>query len=100
MGEEDFPEKFRPIIRRLKGAASDSKVKKQMKEDDETLKYLRNYARIEATKALKERDKTIEEKNKTIEENKKTIEEKDKALEENKKTIEALQKEIERLNAK
>ena len=31
VSEEDFPEKFRPIIRRLKGAASDSKVKKQMK---------------------------------------------------------------------
>jgi len=93
VGEEDFPEKFRPIIRRLKGAASDSKVKKQMKEDDETLKYLRNYARIEATKALKERDKTIEEKNRTIEEKNRTIEEKDR-------TIEALQKEIERLNAK
>jgi hypothetical protein len=90
--EEDYPEKFRPIIRRLKGAASDSKVKKQMKEDDEVLKYLRDYARIEAAKAIKEREKTIEEKDKTIEEKDKTIEEKDK-------TIEAMQKEIERLKA-
>ena len=104
VNEEDYPEKFRPIIRRLKGAASDSTVKKQMKEDDEILKYLRNYARIEAAKVIKERDKTIEEKNKALEENQKALEEKNKALEENQKTIEenqktieALQKEIERL---
>ena len=74
--EEDFPEKFRPIIRRLKGAASDSTVKKQMKEEDEIFKYLRDAARVEANKMLRE---------------------KDKVLEENKKTIEAMQKEIERL---
>ena len=90
--EEDFPEKFRPIIRRLKGAASDSTVKKQMKEEDEIFKYLRDAARIEANKMLKEKDKVLEE-------NKKTMEEKDKVLEENKKTIEAMQKEIERLKA-
>ena len=83
--EEDFPEKFRPIIRRLKGAASDSKVKKQMREDDEFLKYYRDVVRIEANKMLKEKDKLIEE-------NQKALEEKDK-------TIEAMQKEIERLKA-
>jgi hypothetical protein len=90
--DEDFPEKLRPIIRRLKGAASDSTVKKQMKEEDEIFKYLRDAARIEANKMLKEKDKALEENKKTIEENKKTIEEKDK-------TIEAMQKEIERLKA-
>jgi len=88
--EEDFPEKHRPIIRRLKGAASSSKVKKQMKEEDEILKYLRNAARIMASEEL-------EKKNKTIEENKKELEENKKELEENKKIIESLQKEIERL---
>ena len=97
--EEDFPEKFRPIIRRLKGAASDSTVKKQMKEDDDILKYLRNYARIEANKMLKEKEKTIEENQKTIEEKEKTIEENQKTIEEKNKTIEIMQKEIERLKA-
>ena len=64
--EEDFPEKFRPIIRRLKGAASDAKVKKQMREDDEILVYLRDVARIEANKLLKEKATEIEEKDKII----------------------------------
>ena len=85
--EEDYPEKFRPVIRRLKGAASNSKVKKQMKEEDEVWKYLRNFARVEATKALKkaaealaEKDKTLAEKDKTIEENKNMLAEKDREI--------------------
>jgi hypothetical protein len=92
ISEENFPEKFRPIIRRLKGAASDSKVKKQMKEEDEIFKYLRNFARIETAKALKEKDKTIEEKDKTIEESKKTIEENKKSLAEKDREIAELKR--------
>ena len=99
--EDDFPEKFRPIIRRLKGAASNSTVKKQMREDDETLKYLRSYARIESNKMLKEKEKEmkekeieIEEKNKALEEQNKALEEKDKALEENAKALEEKNKTI------
>ena len=97
--EEDFPEKYRPIIRRLKGAASNSKVKKQMKEEDEIFKYLRDAARIEANKLLTEKDKMIEENKKELEENKKTIAEKDKTIEAKDKTIESMQKEIDRLKA-
>ena len=100
--EEDFSEKFRPIIRRLKGAASDSIVKKQMKEEDEIVKYLRNFARIETTKALKEKekilkkkDKMIKEKDKILKESKKTIEEKDKELLEQQKKIAELEKLLE-----
>ena len=78
--EDDFPDKFRPLIRRLKGAASDSTVKKQMKEDDEILEYLRDFARIEAAKMLKEKEKMIEEKEKTIEEKEKMLAEKDREI--------------------
>jgi hypothetical protein len=73
VSEEDFPEKFRLIIRRLKSAASDSKVKKQMKVEDEFVRYLQDCIRVE-------RDKAIEEKDKEIEEQKKEIEEKDKEI--------------------
>ena len=85
--EEDFPEKFRPLIRRLKGAASDSTVKKQMKEDDEILNYLRDFVRIETAKALKKKDKTIENKDKTIEKKDKMLAEKDKILAEKDKSL-------------
>ena len=80
VSEEDFPEKFRPIIRRLKSAASDSKIKKQMKVEDEFVRYLQDCIRVE-------RDKVIEEKDKTIAENKKTIEEKDREIEELKRQL-------------
>ena len=93
--EENFPEKFRPVIRRLKGAASSSKVKKQMKEEDEIWKYLRDCARIEVNKALKEKEKKIEESRKALEESRKTIEEQDKTIEEQGKAIEKSKKTIE-----
>ena len=93
--EEDYPEKFRPLIRRLKGAASDSKLKKQMKEEDEIVKYLRDYARIEVAKALKENAKAIEEKDKALEENAKALEENAKALEEKDKLLEEKDKTLE-----
>jgi hypothetical protein len=40
--EENLPEKFRPIIRRLKSAASNSAVKCQMKAEDEFIRYLKD----------------------------------------------------------
>ena len=85
--EEDFPDKFRPLIRRLKGAVSDSAVKKQMKEEDEIVKYLRDFARIEATKALKDKDKEIAEKDKSLAEKDKSLVEKDKSLAEKDKSL-------------
>ena len=74
VSEEDFPEKFRPIIRRLKNAAGNSKVKKQMKVEDEFIRYLQDCIRVERDKSLAEKDKTIEDKDKEIEEQKKEIE--------------------------
>ena len=52
--EEDFPEKYRPLIRRLKQAASVPEVKEQMTVEDEFLSYLKNYVRSEAFKVRKE----------------------------------------------
>ena len=95
--EEDFPEKFRPIIRRLKSAASNPEVKRQMKAEDEFVRYLRDCIRMERDKALEESRKALEESKKTIEEKDRTLEEKDRTLEEKNKTIEEQKKEIEEL---
>jgi hypothetical protein len=40
--EEDFPEKYRPLIRRLKMAASNREVKQKMNFEDAQMQYLRN----------------------------------------------------------
>jgi hypothetical protein len=76
VSEENFPEKFRPLIRRLKGAVSDSTVKKKMKEEDEILKYLRDCARIEANKLLKEKDRENEKLKNELEKLKRQLENK------------------------
>jgi hypothetical protein len=95
--EEDFPEKFRPIIRRLKSAASNSAVKRQMKAEDEFIRYLKDCIRVERDKAIKKTKKALEESKKTLEESKKTIEESKKALEEKNKTIAEKDRENEKL---
>jgi hypothetical protein len=64
--EEDFPEKYRPVIRRLKSAASNSAVKRQMKAEDEFVRYLQDCVRVERDKALEKSKKTIEEKDKSL----------------------------------
>jgi len=45
VNENDFPEKYRPLIRRLKKAASNPEVKKQMQDEDEVWRYMRDYER-------------------------------------------------------
>jgi hypothetical protein len=97
VSEEDFPEKFRPIIRRLKSAAGDSNVKKQMKVEDEFLRYLQDCIRVERDKAIEEKDKTIEESKKTIEEKDNSLAEKDKSLAEKDKSLAEKDKEIAKL---
>ena len=114
--EEDFPEKHRPIIRRLQRAIAEPKVRKTMDMEDEILEELQNMERQierrdiqieedkkaieEKDKAIEEKDKAIEEKDKAIEDKDKTIEDKDKAIEEKDKAIEDKDKIIEDLNKK
>jgi predicted transposase/invertase (TIGR01784 family) len=52
--EEDFPEKFRPLIRRLQMAASDNEVKQKMEQEDIHLRYVQNVERAAHHKGLAE----------------------------------------------
>jgi hypothetical protein len=82
--EEDFPEKYRPVIRRLKMAASSTEVKRQMAEEDDVLRYLKDILRgahHEGREEMKkEMDKLIEEKDQALDENRIALNEKDQAL--------------------
>jgi septal ring factor EnvC (AmiA/AmiB activator) len=108
VNEEEIPEKYRPLFRRLKMAASSKEVKDQMKKEDGVLNYIKNWARVEANKAIKEKDeemiKTLADKDEVIAEMTDSLSEKDKALDESNKALEksnkeneALRREIERL---
>jgi len=102
INEADFPEKYHPLIRRLKMAAVDVELREQMIDEDLIVEYLKDLERIGRMKERKEteakiaeKDKVIEEKDKEIEENKKELEEKDKELEEKDKELEEKDKELE-----
>jgi hypothetical protein len=80
--EEDFPEKYGEIIRRLQRAIAEKKIRQTMDIEDEIIEELKRKQRqIEKfTDIIEEKDKTIDEKDKTIVEKNKTIEDKDKEL--------------------
>jgi hypothetical protein len=113
VNEEDFPEEYRDIIRRLLRAYATPEVRRRMEAEDDYLELLRDEERkaaaataekdkviAEKAKIIEERDKALEGKDKVIEEKDKTIEENAKALEENAKTIAALYAELESLKHK
>jgi hypothetical protein len=88
VNEDDFPEIYRPIIRRLRMAYEDEQIQIEMEMEDDYIEDILNRERLIAKK-----DKVIEENVKTIKENVKIIKEKDK---ENAKLKEKLA-EMERL---
>ena len=73
--EQDFPEKYRPLIRRLQRAIAEPHVRETMEIEDEILEDLQDLER------------EIAKKDKTIEANEKTIAEKDRLIEELKKKL-------------
>ncbi len=75
--EEDFPERYRNIIRRLQKAQETKQIRKTMDVEDEILSELalieREIGKLEHI--VIEKDKTIEQKDKEIEAQKRIIEE-------------------------
>jgi hypothetical protein len=75
--ETDFPERFRPIIRRLQAAIQERKVRETMQMEDVYVAELKDYAYLiwEAEQGKKEAAEKIAEANrKTAEANRKTAE--------------------------
>ncbi|MBF0118555.1 MAG: hypothetical protein HQK79_06945 [Desulfobacterales bacterium] len=100
--EEDFPEKYRDIIRRLQRAVAEQEVRDTMDIEDEILEELEDKERyiFKQIEIIEKKDKALEKNKKAIEEKDKALEEKDKALEENKKAIEEKDKFIEEIRRK
>jgi hypothetical protein len=110
--EEDYPEKYRPIIRRLQRAIAEPGFRKKMDLEDEIIDELKKMERVieqqkeilieaeitleEKDKALEEKDKALEQNKAVLEQNKAVLEEKDKALEEKEKRIQELLKRLEK----
>ena len=70
MKETDFPEKFRPIIRRLQAAIQEKEIQEIMTVEDDFLSELNEYENriAEATKQKEEAQRKQEEERKQKEE--------------------------------
>ncbi|MDR2621832.1 MAG: hypothetical protein LBC48_04530, partial [Dysgonamonadaceae bacterium] len=93
VNEDDFPEHYRAIIRRLRMACENEDIQIEMEIEDDIFKELQDKERFidQQREAIEEKDKAIEEKDKAIEEKDKTIEEQGKALAELKKQLAEMQ---------
>jgi hypothetical protein len=75
VNENDFPEIYRPIIRRLRMASEDEQIQIEMEMEDDYWAEIQDRERLIARqgKELEEKDKALEEKDKIIEELKKQL---------------------------
>lgn len=77
--EENFPERYRDVLRRLLRAGAEQGIRDGMDVEDDVVAAFQFEARKTA-QALEEKDRIIEAKNKAIEEKDKALEEKEKAI--------------------
>ena len=81
VNEEDLPEPYRPIIRRLRMASESEDIRIEMEMEDDYLKELQDKERLIAKqqKEMDDRDKVIEDQEKIIEDLKKQLASKNKS---------------------
>ena len=94
--EENFPERYREVLRRLMRAAAEQAVREIMDVEDDMLTAFQDLARESADlrQTLVEKDQVIEEKDQSIAEKDQALEEKDQALEEKDRLIADLKRRL------
>lgn len=97
VNEEDFPEEFREVIRKLQKAVVDEEIQNTMDIEDEIIEELSEREReIENLKdKISENKKQLNEKDKALNEKDQALNEKDQALSEKEHEIERLKKLLE-----
>ena len=90
VNEADFPEQYRPVIRRLQQAIAEPEVRNMMKAEDEIIEELENRDReiAEKDQALAEKDQALAEKDQALVEKDQALVEKDQALVEKDQALE------------
>ena len=97
INEDELPERYRPLLRRLQKAVADPVVRETMEAEDDLIEEFKDYQRLISAKEgiIAEKEKVISEKDLTIFKKEKTIEEKEKTIEEKEKGLSAKQEQIE-----
>lgn len=87
--EEELPERYRPLLRRLQQAIADPIVRETMDAEDDLIDEFRYYQHLvsEKERLISEKDKMIAEKNQTLAKKEKTIAEKEETLAKKEQTI-------------
>jgi len=107
VNEEDYPERYRPVIRQLIKAIGDEKIRKTMDIEDEVLEHLQKRERLiayqqkelqEKAQMIEKKDEMIEEKDEVIEKKNEMIEKKDEVIEKKNEVIEEKDEVIEKKN--
>ncbi len=89
INENDYPEKYKPVIRQLIKAITNEQIRKTMEVEDEILEGLQlkerfiamqNQELIEKEKVIAEKDEKLAEKDEKLAENKSIITEKDEII--------------------
>ena len=95
--EEDYPAKYRPIIRRLLKAIAEPEIRRSMDIEDEIIRDMQIMERLISSKQklIEEKEQVIEEKEHVIEEKEQVIEEKEHVIEEKEQVIEEKEHVIE-----
>ncbi len=112
--EEEYPEKYAALTRRLQRAIAEPDMKDIMDAEDEILEELQDLEREieqkeellkekdqtleENARALEDKDRTLEDKDRALEENARILEDKDRALEDKDTLIEELRKSLENMS--
>ena len=96
VNEDDFPEKFRPIIRRLQQAIAEPEVRNMMNAEDEIIEELEDKDREieEAKQELAEKKQELTEKEQELTQKEQVIDKQHHLIEEQLKLIELLQKQL------
>jgi len=97
--EKDYPPKYRLVIRRLRQAIANQKIRDTMELEDEVLEDLRNFERelAEKDEKLAKKDEKIAEKDKKLAEKEDKLAQKNKELAENKRVLAQKDKLIQEL---
>ncbi len=92
LNENNYPEKYHRLIRRLQRAIAEPVIRKTMDVEDDYLDYLEDKERVieQQGQELKKNKQVIEEKDQKLEEKDQKLEEKNKLIAEQNKLIEQL----------
>jgi len=101
--DENFPEEYRLIIRRLRKAMEDPKKRREMELEDDIVKELQDLERliehkeniiVNQNKTIADKDQTIADKDQTIADKDQTIADKDQTIADKDQIIAALEKQL------